>query len=392
MKKFLKSVLLICFALCFTAVSAEKVPVDKNIFELVKDMKTGWNLGNSFDANGNIDLFQAQNGGVSSITSWGVPAATEKTMKTLADAGFKTIRIPVSWSNHIVDNNYKIDPEWMAKVKEAVDWAIKYDLYVIINIHHDNYYSPDSLKYGRGYYPLEKCYPESEKFVVRMWEQIGKEFKNYDGHLVFEALNEPRLRGNEHEWNFVSGCPECEEAMRCINKLNQKAVDTIRATGGNNSKRLIMVPSYVAAPWAALDKSFKIPNDKEKRICLSAHAYSPYPFAMQKNKEGGTSKFTPNHKKELMDMFSELNKKFVSKGVPVIMGEYGATNKHNDKDRLKWFDAYLSSAKKYGILCVLWDNNAPNNKDESERFGYLNRATNEWYFPDLIKKIMEVTK
>lgn len=390
--KFFKFSAMIFFALCLSCAFAEKVAVDKNIFELVRDMKTGWNLGNSFDANGNVDLFQIQNCGVNSLTSWGVPAATEKTFKTLAETGFKTVRIPVSWSNHIADNNYKIDPLWMAKVKEAVDWAIKYDLFVIINIHHDNYYSPDSFKYGRGFYPTEKCYAESEKFVVRVWEQICATFRDYDGHLVFETLNEPRLRGDKHEWNYSAGCPDCKGAMNCINKLNQKAVDTIRKSGGNNAKRMIMVPSYVAAPWSAVDKEFKIPADKEKRICLSAHAYSPYTFAMQKNKDGGTSKFTPAHKKELIDMFDELDKKFISKGVPVIIGEYGATNKYNDKDRLKWAEAYITYSKKYGILCVLWDNNAPNNKDESERFGFLNRSTNEWYFPELIKKIVDCAK
>lgn len=111
---------------------------------------------------------------------------------------------------------------------------------------------------------------------------------------------------------------------------------------------------------------------------------------MQKNKDGGTSKFTSAHKEELKNMFKSLNDKFVSKGVPVVMGEYGATNKNNLKDREEWFSVYVSEAKKYNICCVLWDNNSPNNSDESERFGFLNRSTYQWYFPTLIEKIMAV--
>ena len=369
-----------------------EVAVDTELFTLAKSMKTGWNLGNSFDATSNIDNFSSQNAGLASLESWGVPRARKETMETLAQAGFKTVRIPVSWSNHIIDKEYTIDPEWMAKVKECVDWAIGCNLFVILNIHHDNAPSESGFKYGRGYYPTNKCYDESLKFVTRVWTQIAETFRDYDGHLVFETLNEPRLRKNVHEWNYEAGCSKCNEAIDVINRLNQKAVDAIRATGGNNAKRFITVPSIAASPWAAFAEKFKVPEDPAKRVGISTHAYSPYAFAMQKIKEGGTSKFTPAHAKELENMFNELNKKFVSKGIPVIMGEYGATNKNNDGDREAWFKYYLEGAKKYGIVCVLWDNNTPNGTDESERFGYLNRSTLQWTFPSIINVINGVYK
>lgn len=369
-----------------------EVAIDTELSTLIKNMKTGWNLGNSFDATNNIDSFKSQNAGISSLDSWGVPRARKETMVALAQSGFKTVRIPVSWSNHITDKDYTIDAKWMEKVKECVDWAMECNLFVILNIHHDNFYSESQFKYGRGYYPTGKCYEESQKFVKRVWTQVAETFRDYDGHLVFETLNEPRMRYDAHEWNYVEGCPKCDGAMNVINKLNQDAVDAIRATGGNNAKRFITVPSIAASPWAAMAGKFKIPVDAENRIGVSTHAYAPYAFAMQKNKDGGTSKFTKGHRSELDNMFNELNKKFVSKGIPVIMGEYGATNKHNDDEREAWFKYYLEGAKKYDIVCVLWDNNSPNNTDESERFGYLNRSTLQWNFPSMINVINGVYK
>ena len=367
------------------------VKMDKFAAEQVKAMKTGWNLGNTFDATNNIDRFSGQNAGVSSVTSWGMPEPKKEIFDALAKAGFKCVRIPVSWSNHICDKEYTIDPAWMAKVKRFVDYAIEDGLIVIINIHHDNSFTETGFKYGRGFYPSDKCYAESEKFVVRVWEQVSTQFKDYsENDLVFETLNEPRLRYYPHEWNFTNTCDKCKEAMNCINNLNQKAVDTIRASGAANEKRLIMVPSIAAAPGAAIAKEFRLPDDSSRRLALSTHSYAPYSFAMQKNMDGGSSKFTGGHKAELEQMFKALNDKFISKGVPVVMGEYGATNKDNIADREEWIRCYVGGAKKYNICCVLWDNNSLKNPDESERFGFLNRNSCEWYFPTLIEEIMKV--
>ncbi|WP_407399555.1 glycoside hydrolase family 5 protein [Treponema sp.] len=367
------------------------VKMDKFAFEQVRAMKTGWNLGNTFDATSNIDHFKGQNAGISSVSSWGMPEPKKEVFDAVAKAGFKCVRIPVSWSNHLCDKEYTVDPSWMAKVKESVDWAISDGLIVIINIHHDNSFSESEFKYGRGFFPTNKCYAESEKFVVRIWEQICAAFKDYpETQLVFETLNEPRLRYYPHEWNFNASCNKCKEAMNCINNLNQRAVDTIRAGGGANEKRLIMVPSIAASPSAAIEKAFRIPDDPSRRIAVSTHAYAPFQFAMQKKKAGGQSKFTDAHKAELDSMFHSLNSRFVSKGIPVVMGEYGATNKDNIADREEWTRYYVGGAKKYNICCVLWDNNSPKNPDESERFGFLNRNTCEWYFPTLIEETMKV--
>ena len=233
--------------------------------ELVYDMKTGWNLGNSLDAEG---------GGINSETSGGQPKTTVAMIDGIARAGFKVIRIPTTWHNHIIDNNYTIDPRWMTRVKEIVDWAIEDGLYVILNVHHDNYSKNNKMPYRYGYYPTKMNEEESISFLTNTWKQICLAFHNgYDEHLVFETLNEPRLRETNVEWWYNASDPLCKEAMEVINLFNQTIVNTIRESGGNNAKRLIMCPSYCCSPEAALNADFVIPKDPANNVGVAVHMY-----------------------------------------------------------------------------------------------------------------------
>lgn len=351
--------------------------------------RTGWNLGNTLDANGCIDSPVAADQGLASETCWGMPETTAAMIQGIADSGMKILRVPVSWSNHLTDGDCTIDPAWMDRVHEIVGWARDAGLEVIINIHHDNYYEEASFSRsggGWGYYPSKSGREKSLRFVRRVWEQVAEEFKDTD--MMFETLNEPRLRGGEHEWSYTERCSTCRESMSVINELNQMAVDTIRKAGGKNETRLILVPSYAASPYFAVNTSFKMPDDPADNLCLSVHAYTPYNFAMQKNSEGGTAVFSQSVKNDLDHQFTLLRANFTSKGVPVVIGEYGATNKDNTADRVKWFGYYLTSARNCGIPCVLWDNNAPHNPDASERFGFYDREKREWYFPEIHEAIL----
>ncbi|MCQ2583046.1 MAG: glycoside hydrolase family 5 protein [Treponema sp.] len=369
------------------AVADKKAAVtfhDVKGLQFVKDMKTGWNLGNTFDANSTK--------GMASETCWGMPKTTKPMIDKLAASGIKTIRIPVSWSNHLIDNNYTVDPEWMTRVKTVVDWAIDAKMYVILNIHHDNYERNAPIPKGKGYYPTEANYAESERFISNIWAQISLAFNNgYDEHLIFEVLNEPRMRNTRHEWSNDKSSKEYAEEAECLNKLNQVAVDTIRASGGNNKKRFIMIPGLAASLDSVTDKAFRLPKDViADRLIISIHAYSPYKFAME---APGVNIFANIHKIELNSLFKRLDTEFISKGIPVVIGEYGATNKDNLEARVNWFSFYISQAKKYGITCVLWDNgqSAPS-KNEGERFGYYNRSAQKWYFPEILNAIVEAAK
>ena len=345
--------------------------------QTVVDMTNGWNLGNTLDAPGE--------------TQWGQPLTTKAMIDTLAASGIKSIRIPTSWNIHM-DSNYTVNPNWMKRVKEIVDWAIDDGMYVILNCHHDNYNNPAKMPKGHGYYPNKTNYIESAKFVYNLWSQIATDFNNgYDEHLVFEVLNEPRLCGTSHEWWFDKNASECVEAAGCLNKLNQFALDAIRETGGNNQKRYVMIPALGASVDSALASAFKMPEDDEEgKLILSAHAYSPYNFAMQ---TPGATTFTSGMQSELSSTFKRLNDKFIANGYPVIIGEYGATNKGNLEERVKWFEYFNSKTREYGITCFLWDNGAPDpSASQGERFGYFDRRNLKWYFPEILDAIVKNTK
>ena len=358
---------------------------------ILEDMGLGWNLGNSLDATGGS--------GLDTETSWSNPKTTQALIDKVKSLGFNTVRVPVSWGKHVSGDNYTIDSAWLARVKEVVDYCYKNDMYVILNIHHDTKSSASAS--GAGYYPRSSAYSSSEKFVTSVWSQTAEYFKDYDYHLIFETLNEPRLIGTGYEWWFNKwNIPsEVKDAIDCINKLNQKAVDTIRNTGSNNRGRLIMCPGYDASIDGATVSGFKLPTDisgNKNRIAVSVHAYSPYNFAMNVG-SGSTSTYTSSIKNELQDLFSTLKSNFRDKGIPVVIGEFGSTDKNNTAERVKWATDYTALAKKNNIPCVLWDNNAfavYNGSSivlNSEYHGYINRKNNTVTSPakDVIEALMK---
>ena len=358
---------------------------------ILEDMGLGWNLGNSLDATGGS--------GLDTETSWSNPKTTQALIDKVKSLGFNTVRVPVSWGKHVSGDNYTIDSAWLARVKEVVDYCYKNDMYVILNIHHDTKSSASAS--GAGYYPRSSAYSNSEKFVTSVWSQVAEYFKDYDYHLIFETLNEPRLIGTGYEWGFNKWSipSEVKDAIDCINKLNQKAVDTIRATGSNNRGRLIMCPGYDASIDGATVSGFKLPTDisgNKNRIAVSVHAYSPYNFAMNVG-SGSTSSYTYSIKSELQDLFSTLKSNFRDRGIPVVIGEFGSTDKNNTAERVKWATDYTALAKKNNIPCVLWDNNAFARYNgssivlNSEYHGYINRKNNTVTSPakDVIEALMK---
>ena len=360
---------------------------------ILEDMGLGWNLGNSLDATGGS--------GLNTETSWSNPKTTQALIDKVKSLGFNTVRVPVSWGKHVSGSNYTIDSAWLARVKEVVDYCYKNDMYVILNIHHDTKSSASAS--GAGYYPRSSAYSSSEKFVTSVWSQAAEYFKDYDYHLIFETLNEPRLIGSSYEWwfNKWSIPSEVKDAIACINKLNQKAVDTIRNTGSNNRGRLIMCPGYDASIDGATVSGFKLPTDisgNKNRIAVSVHAYSPYNFAMNiDTSNGATSTYSSSIKEELKNLFSTLKSNFRDKGIPVVIGEFGSTDKNNTAERVKWATDYTALAKKNNIPCVLWDNNAfavYNGNSivlNSEYHGYINRKNNTVTSPakDVIEALMK---
>ena len=330
--------------------------------DYAKQLKLGWNLGNTLDALGNS--------GLETETAWGQPKTTKEMIKYVKDAGFTSIRVPVSWGQH-TDKDFHIDKAWMGRVTEVVDYAYDAGLYVIINSHHDN-----DKKY---YYPDDKNYENSEKYIETIWSQVADNFKDYDQHLIFESMNEPRLSGTSKEWWFQPNDAEGVASIKNISKLNQVFVDTVRKSGGNNDKRYLMVPSNAASPSNALNDAFTMPTDSDEHIILSVHAYTPYDFAM--NYGGGYKDWSETKGKDLSFM-DDLNKKFILNGYGVVIGEFGATNKNNLDARVAWAKQYTEKAASYGIPCFLWDNGGTDSGDEN--FGMINRSARSVYFPEIL--------
>ena len=362
--------------MCVTQVASAAEMNGNTATELVSYIGTGWNLGNTLDAtDGGNSIY--------SETSWGNPTTTKAMIDAVKAQGFNTVRIPVSWGNHTSGDNFTIDSAWLARVKEVVDYCIDNDMYVILNIHHDT-----STQY---YYPSSKYKTQSVKFVKSIWTQVAKYFKDYDQHPVFETLNEPRLVGTGEEWWFDVNYPKDNviDSINVINTLNQTAVDAIRAAGGKNSDRCIMVPGYAASIEGCTTSYFKLPNDSTpNRLIVSVHAYKPYNFALNKD---GTSTFVNEY--EIDNIFYDIKSYFLDNGIPAIIGETSASNKNNTAERVKWAQYYMGKSAEYGVPCMLWDNNVFNNdSDRGECHGHLNRSTLGWYDKTFVDAVIKYGK
>ena|GEM_PF-1890655 len=327
---------------------------DYDTAAIVRDMGLGWNLGNSLDCPGGE-------------TSWGNPRTSRNMILAVKAKGFNTIRVPVTWADYM-DSSYTVSGEWMTRVKEVVDYAYDEGMYVILNSHHDEWNKPTNDNLDRA-----------KTELAALWTQIADEFRDYDYHLIFEGMNEPRNYGGSDEWNDGS-----EETRQNINTLNKVFIDTVRATGGNNSKRSLMIPGNAASiSYTAMNAlSSFMDTLSDTHVIASLHAYAPYYFAMDAYQ--GVA-FNDSFKNELNNLFQSFDSLFLSKGHSVVIGEFSASDWTNTDERVKWAECYANNIKTLGskypnasVSGVLWDNNSKN-KNGSECHGYFNRGTLGWY-------------
>ena len=335
---------------------------DVSSVDLVAGMSIGWNLGNTLDAIGGV--------GIMSETSWGNPKTKQEMIDKILEAGFNVVRIPVTWDGHFGEApEYKIHDIWLARVKEVVDYAYNKGAYVILNTHHEEWYMP-----------TEENKEANAQQIAALWTQIAAYFENYDERLIFEGLNEPRLRGTSKEWSGD------ETASQVINYWEQVFVDAVRATGGNNELRHLMITGYAAS--SSKDNLAKIVLPEDDKLIVSVHAYTPYNFAL--NTEG-TSTWDINKDKYDIDyLMKTINDLFISKGIPVIIGEFGAMNKENEDERVEWATYYLTKAREIGVPCVWWDNNVYSGT--GEKFGLLDRRNLTYPYPKLLEAMMKVVQ
>ena len=360
-----------------------------NQSQITEAMGVGYNLGNSLEA---------ASSGTPNETAYGNPKLTEDLVLAAKDAGFKSIRIPVSYLSMIDDNNgYKIDSSWLDRVQQVVDYCVDNDMYAIVNMHGDGYTTVNGgwLLCGSGNQTKIKA-----KYKA-CWEQIADRFKNYDEHLIFESMNE--------EFDGTYGTPS-RTAYANINAYNQIFVDTVRKSGGNNNQRWLLIPGWnTNIDYTAGDYGFEMPTDNylssniasgQKRIMISVHYYDPWDFCGTES--GATTQWgdsvTDASKKAswgdesyMVSQFKKMYTKFVSQGYPVVIGEFGAINKENYDSqnktcRAEYYQKVCYYAKQYGMIPVAWDNGY--NGDYG--FAIIDRYSNKVVHQELMDAMMEV--
>ena len=298
--------------------------------EAVKNMGVGWNLGNTLEANSQTyhdftkDNYWGQQG-LESETCWGQSKAKPELIKMMKEAGFGAIRVPVTWYNHM-DKDGKVNAEWMKRVHEVVDYVINQGLYCIVNVHHDTGADDDSFK--SWIKADEANYTQNKARYENLWQQIAEEFKDYDEHLLFESYNE--MLDKLSSWCFASfastnkyDAAVAKSAYNAINSYAQSFVTTVRNTGGNNATRNLVVNTYAACcgngTWSDHLKEplsqLTIPTDPAaNHLMVQVHDYP--------NIANGIA----NVKKEIDDMVAAWDTYIISKGIPMILGEWGTAN------------------------------------------------------------------
>ncbi len=324
---------------------------DISTMEIVQDMGIGINLGNTFESSGDW-IAQWGDGTPNSYeTAWGSPTVTKELIQGYADAGFGVVRVPVAWSNMMAnDGSYKINPDYMSRVQQVVDWILDEDMYVILNLHWDG-----------GW--LEKLPEDHDNVMAKysaIWEQVSAEFSMYGDHLMFEAQNEELGWGTL--WNQWSGSTDGKaESYGYVNEVNQTFVNIVRNSGGNNLERHLLISGYNTDITLTCDPLFKMPDDPAGRMALSVHYYTPAGFAiLEEDADWGKASSTWGTEAEIAELernMDSLKNTFTEKGIPVIIGEYGCPKKNKEPESVRKFITSVceASVSRNGICPVLWD-------------------------------------
>ena len=325
--------------------------------EWTRDVVMGWNLGNSLEC-------------PYTETEWGNPKTTKAMIHAVAEAGFNAIRIPVRWINHVNNTTDMIvNADWLARVKEVVDWCLEENMYVIINSHHEEWYDRNP------YYSKQE---ENNRMLAALWTCIATYFRDYDQRLIFAGTNETTV-------NWAAPTAE-QQAVQ--NSYNQTFVDAVRETGGKNYYRNLVVQTFACSPYHGLN-GFTIPTDKvEGRLSVEFHYYDPYEYCGnctyyywgEAYKDKGRI-LASSTEKTITNLFDRITNTWAKKGLGVVMGEYGVSNHFTEDDKQTqqenmqyYLKCVVSEARQHGFAAFAWDNNAFNNGPEN--FGIFKRWQN----------------
>lgn len=344
------------------SVAPDKTGMGQDALDWTKEVVMGWNLGNSMECPNNE-------------TEWGNPKTTKAMIHAVRESGFNAIRIPVRWINHVTDQTtMAVDAAWLSRVQELVDWCLEEDMYVVINTHHEEWLEVDPTKAKQA---------ENNRKLSALWTTIATYFRDYGERLIFAGTNEVR----RNDW----GSPN-KEQQEVQNGFNQTFVDAVRATGGKNYYRNLIVQTFACSSWHGLS-GFTIPEDKvENRLSVEVHYYDPYGYGLLTGNTAndyyywGTAykdkgRVPSDNEQTQANLFDRLRSTWASKGLGIVIGEYGVTNHYQEKDKETqqenmqyYLKTLVGNARARGFAAFYWDNN--NFSNGNEAFGIFRRWQN----------------
>ena len=319
-----------------------------NAMEFTAAMQPGWNLGNTLDATGGE-------------TSWGNPKATPELIQKIKDEGFNSIRIPITWG-HMMNEENVIDASYLARTKEVINYALDADLLVFVNIHHDSWQWLNAIT------PDEN---DANYLKFRaIWEQLAEAYKDYPRAVIFESINEPRF---DKESTYAE----------CLDMMNKACVEIVRASGGNNAERLIVLPTKdTNSEQKYLDQLYgTITEINDPNIIATVHYYGYWPFSVN---IAGETEFKGISVTDIDGLVSRLKTTFIDNGIPVIIGEWGllgfdtALDTVEHGEILKFFEYFCNAVRENGLTTMWWDNGQ-----------HINRYSYEWADPSLMAIIKQ---
>ena len=345
--------ILSCILLLSSVFPGLSLPKPKSpAIEFAESLGTGWNLGNTLDAHKSGET------GLDTETLWHNPKTTKEMFQLLRETGFQTVRIPITWNGHFTETeNYTIDPAWMDRVQTLTDWALECGLKVILNVHHDDRY---------WLIPDDAHIDETERILLSIWKQVAVRFAAYDENLVFETMNEPRVVDVDWEWRGNDAC------YACINRLNASAVRVIREVGGQNETRYILCPTYAASNSLGVLDAYVRPADDRVIVMVHNYVQTIHPGNEGDDCEKGADF---RYKTEVNESMAKLYRRFISKGVAVIIDEFGWTDQTHIENRIEKTQYYVQSARAAHIPVCVWD--------DGGSFRMMNRKAVEWFVPDV---------
>ncbi|HZL20115.1 MAG TPA: glycoside hydrolase family 5 protein [Polyangia bacterium] len=309
---------------------------DLEAWAAVPLMTPGTNIGNTLD---NTTTWE---------TGWGNPPITKEFVESLAHLGFKTVRLPVAWDTFAVDG--RIQPDKLSRVSEVVDWITGAGMFCVLNIHWDGGWIDSDKKesFPKTYATFSA---EAEKKYRSYWEQISTFFAGKNEKLIFEALNE--------ETNFSREGSE-QKAYATLTRVNQLFIDTIRKSGGNNAKRLLVIVGYSTDIKKTCESGYTLPTDTlPGKLFISVHYYTPYQFCGL-NEDATWGKMmptwgTPDDIKQLEQLFDLMQGFCTRHDIPAFIGEFGVTTTKESASRVRWMSAVLEASVSRRMVPVLWD-------------------------------------